>query len=92
MNARRLRVVTAAAAPTPFVGLFLAMLNAGEGTPVLWMQALALSPYAVAFGVLGVLELAGISDYDRPQRREPFPAPALVGEVLPPQPVRIGAR
>lgn len=92
MNARLLRVATAAVAPAPFVGLFLAMVNAPQGTAAWWAQAAAVSPYAVAFTMLGIFEACGISDYDRPQRRQPGPEPALVGEILPAHPVRVGAR
>jgi len=55
------------------------------------MQAAALSPYVVALGMLAVMEACGLSDLDRPQR-QPKREPALVGEILPAHPARVGAR
>lgn len=89
MSRRSRRAGIVAAVTTPFSATFLVLLNAGSGTPVWWMQAAALSPYAVALGMLAVMEACGLSDLDRPRRQ---PEPALVGELLPAHPVRVGAR
>lgn len=89
MSRRSRRAGIVAAVTTPFPATFLYLLNAGPGTPAWWMQAAALTPYAVALGMLGVMEACGLSDLDRQPRQ---PEPALVGEVLPAHPVRVGAR
>lgn len=89
MSRRSRRAAIVTAVTTPFPAAFLTLLNLPDGTPAWWMQAAALSPYAVALGMLAVMEACGLSDLDRPRRQ---PEPALVGEILPAHPVRVGAR